>query len=136
MTISQIASQNAKNSGLVIENSNTFLNSNKFDGKNVNFFTYFRKSFIFYFLQVDLCKDERLKLFEKKISQILVKFVKIELSELCTAECSGSQITQKNQAFGRGKRQTEINKSIIKDGTFTDSTFFSSKSKFFNCSFS
>ena len=132
MTISQIASQNAKNSGLVIENSNTFLNSNKFDGKNVNFFTYFRKSFIFYFLQVDLCKDERLKLFEKKISQILVKFVKIELSELCTAECSGSQITEINQAFGRGKRQTEINKSKIKSGTFTDATFFSSKTKFFN----
>ncbi len=35
--INQIASQNVENKGLVIDNSNTFKNSDAFDGSNFNF---------------------------------------------------------------------------------------------------
>lgn len=35
--INQIASQNVENKGLVIDNSNTFQNSDAFDGSNLNF---------------------------------------------------------------------------------------------------
>ncbi len=74
---------------------------------------YIRFSFL-----VDLCKDERLKESRSKLIKIFEKFVKIELNELCSAECSRSQ------SFNRGKRQTNI--GIISNSKIADSSFFSS----------
>jgi hypothetical protein len=89
---------------------------------------YIRFSFL-----VDLCKDERLKESRSKLIKIFEKFVKIELNELCSAECSRSQSFNRgkrqaprcrSKSFNRGKRQTNI--GIISNSKIADSSFFSS----------
>lgn len=134
--------------GLVIENSNQFVDSDAFDGKyfpqllirefgprdklllvwvllvgEASLLLFFTKS-IFSILSVDICKNDKLKKISAKISIILKKFVKIELNELCSSECF-------SQSQTRSKRQTSLNVANINDATIKDSSFFASKKSFF-----